>query len=133
MALFPGVFQKRYPCKQVAEENLIQAALNLSWVSDYAEPLRRGTCRIPQAEIPWSGIQSLCILGKEDEDTNNGLKLAELSSGAYVNRTGSFLLLVHPEADDFLKALQLCLRSLYRLRIWYSDIISLPEYQMRSL
>ena len=126
MAQIPGVFQESYPCEQVPEEDLIKAVLNLGWDPSYAEPLRRGTCRIPPAEIPWSGIQSLCILGKEDERTNEGLKSAEPSSGAYVNRTGSFLLLVHPETDDLLKALQLCRRSLCKLRIYYSDIFSLP-------
>ena len=126
MALFPGLFQKRYPCEQIPEEDLINAVLNLGWSSSDAERVRRGTCRIPQAEIPWSGIQSLCILGKENEGTNEGLESAELSSGAYVNRTGSFLLLVHPEADALLNTLQLCRYSLCRLRIRHSDIISLP-------
>ena len=129
MAQIPGVFQKRYPCEQVPEDDLIKAVLNLDWGPSYAEQLRRGTCRIPLTEIPRSGIQSLCILGKENERTNEGLKSAKLSSGAYVNRTGSFLLLVHPEADDLLKALQLCRRSLCQLLIWYSDIISLPELE----
>ena len=115
-----------FPCEAVPEKALCQAVSRLyEGSSEGIEPLKQGMLHIPMEHIPWFGIENLYILDTENVSCNTALRQAHLSSGAYVNRYGNVLLLIHPDSDRILQYPQLCSHGLRQLYILHSRISSL--------
>lgn len=96
--------------------------------------LRTGTRRIPIHTIPWSEIQHLHIIGKENPSCNFILAIADFHHGAYINPAGNWLLLLHPKEyylqaflDQFTDKLKaLCI---YNTALPTLDLRLLPSLQ----
>ena len=122
-----------YPCAPASEEDFRIAVSNTGFGSSTsAEELRRITYPLTEAQIPWHSVECLCILGAVNRSCNESLKDAALGKGAYVDHSGTQLLLIHPEESELRHYFECCGNRLKTLHIFRLST-QLPSLDSLSL
>lgn len=93
--------QCQFPCEESTERELsldVQRMLDGQLHrTDVGGHLVRCTCPIPTVFIPWNSITYLEIIETQNQAHIEVIRKYNLSPGAYINRNGNWLLLIHPE------------------------------------
>ena len=115
--------QRVFPCEDATDEEISRA---IRWTSyGFGSPtksLQKMTCRVSGAEVPWDTAEHLGILGSGYSRCNDDLKHAGMEPGAYTNRRGTFLLLIHPEEADIQKVVDRCGGRLRSLKAYHTQL-----------
>ena len=117
-----------YPCKAATLEELWPIVPRIgSKLSDESKRFVSVTCTIDPHQIHWAQIRGLFIVGSSDAERNKILKEAGLGPGAYINRSGDGLVLIHPDEGevqsyidhrgDGLEVLMVCYTALSALNL----------------
>ena len=123
-----------YSCEPATDKELMTAFLDavLGFGND-CERLSLISARIHASQIPWSSIQTLCIVGSTDDECNENLKKANMSSGAYVNQSGEWLVLIYPEESQIHGYLNYCGNQLNHLLLYNTALLSLDLSSLNVL
>lgn len=115
-----------YPCEPATENELSYAAyFAAAGNQDECQKLRAITSRISAEEVRWTLVRTLWILGSAYEGCNEALEATELKPGMYINRSGDWLLMVHPEEYEIGTALNLSGKTLKSLEQYHTALLSL--------
>ena len=90
-----------YPCESATDAVLSDAIWFASQgASQFCEKLRTIVYSISEEQIPWLCVHSLSIIGNASTGCNYALKEVGLNPGIYINQSGDWLLLIHPEQSS---------------------------------
>lgn len=126
--------KRAFPCEPATEEELYdvtQQASNGDF--DSAEKLRKIIMDIPEDNIPWSSIHTLCILGKANDQCNEVFAKALLQPGVYINHTGNWLFLIRLEDAVFQACMDRCGTLLETLMLCNTELPSLDLASLTAL
>ena len=115
-----------YPCEYASPEELAAAVEQLSFDMSDADILRHRLYPIPAEQIALSQLCALSVLGDLYDKRSGPFPDAFLSSGSYISRDGSFLLLVRPQAPLLANILAACSEKLTHLSICHADLDHIP-------
>ena len=129
-----NIFKKTYPCEPAELDKLDRLIRNAAFGDpDAAKKLFTFVCPIAPYRIPWDSVHTLNILGAGDPHCNRNLDTSPLRPGVYVNRTGEWLLLIHPQEDDLQEALDRFGPRLKTLHLFCTTLTTLDLSAFQSL
>ena len=115
-----------YPCAPATEEELINTIGEASnGVLKSCEKLQKMIIDIPEDQISWSSIHTLCFLGTANDKCNEALAKAHLQPGVYVNHTGNWLFLIRMDDTIFQSCIDRCGAHLISLDVYNIELSSL--------
>ena len=123
-----------YPCAPATEEELINTIGEASnGVLKSCEKLQKMIIDIPEDQIYWSSIRTLCFLGTANDKCNEALAKAHLQPGVYVNHTGNWLFLIRMDDTIFQSCIDRCGAHLISLDVYNIELSSLDFSCLISL
>ena len=126
--------KKTYPCMPAELSQLDELITHLVFGGpDAPIKLFAAVCPITPDRIPWGSVHTLAILGAGDPECNQTLEASPLRPGVYINRTGEWMLLVHPQEDGLQETLDRFGPRLKTLSMYCTTLTTLDLSALRSL
>ena len=93
--------KRTYPCEPATDEELTHIITTLAQGADeFCYFFNESTVELPVEKVPWSSVDTLCIIGNGSSLFNTMLKFDDLERGIYINHSGNWLILLCTEESE---------------------------------